>query len=193
MWKGDLECSERQYRMALKWSSDADLDLDVEKALWSLTALGTIRAIEPETIERFREYAETNRLALAIQGSRSFVPLNPRTRERAFMHLANEALPDAHLWIRFRLIEAIRSGSIMDELNSRALLARLYGQLNEPVAALEQGLLGNDYKQVKAISSQLEVWPDYLADMVSSPALWVRKGALTALEQLGSRSGSNST
>ncbi len=185
MWKGDLDCSERQYRMALKWASDADLDLDVEKALWSLTALGTIRAIEPETIERFREYAETNRLALAIQGSRSFVPLNPRTRERAFMDLVKERLPDAHLWTRFRLIEAIRSGSLMDEFESRTLLARLYGQSNEPIAALEQGLLGGDHKQVKAISSQLEVWPDYLADMVSSPALWVRKGALAALEQLG--------
>ena len=185
MWKGDLDCSERQYRMALKWSSDADLDLDVEKVLWSLTALGTIRAIEPETIERFREYAETNQLALAIQGSRSFVPLNPYTRERAFMHLANESLPDAHLWIRFRLIEAIRSGSLMDEFNSRTLLAQLYDQSDEPIAALEQRLLGGDNKRVKEISSRLEVWPDYLADMVNSPALWVRRGALIALEHLG--------
>ena len=188
IWQGDLECSERQYRMALKWGLDADLDLDAEKALWSLTALYAIRTIEPKTIEYFREHAETNQLALAIQGSRSYVPLNPRTRERAFMHLVKERLPDAHLWIRFRLIEAIRSGSLMDEFDSRALLARLYDQSDEPLAALEQGLLGRiTDKHVKELSSRLDAWPDldFLTEMVSNPALWVRRGALIALEQLG--------
>lgn len=185
MWKDNLTCAKRQYRAALKWASDADLDLDVEKALWSLQALSTIRTYQAVTIDLLRENAETNQLALAIQGSRSYVPLNSRTRERALMHLANDRKPDAHLWIRFRLIESIRSGSLMDEFDSRKHLARLYDQSNEPIAALEQGLLGDDHKQVKDISSNLEVWPDYLADMVSSPALWVRRGALTALEQLG--------
>ena len=83
------------------------------------------------------------------------------------------------------MIEAIRSGSLMDEFDSRALLAQLYSQSKEPVTALEQSLLGGDYNQIKEISSCLEVWPDYLADMVSSPALWVWRGTLMALEQLG--------
>ena len=185
MWDGDLECSERQYRMALKWSLDADLDLDAEKALWSLTALCTIRTIEPDSVERFRECRRTNQLALSIQGSRSYVAMNSRTRERSFMYLVKDRLPDAYLWTRFYLIEAIRSGSLMDEFDSRALLARLYSKSKEPVTALEQGLLGGDYNQIKEISSQLEVWPDYLADMVSSPALWVWRGTLIALEHLG--------
>ncbi len=184
-WEGELERAERQYRMALKLAAEANLDLDVEKALWSLTALCTIRTIEPDSVERFRECRRTNQLALSIQGSRSYVAMNPRTRERAFMHLVNEQLPDAHLWTRFRLIEAIRSGSLMDEFDSRALLARLYAQSKEPVTALEQGLLGGDYNQIKEISSQLEVWPDYLTNMVSSPALWVWRGTLIAVEQLG--------
>ena len=184
-WEGKSERAERQYRMALKLATEANLDLDVEKALWSLTALCAIRTIEPDSVERFHRHTETNQLALSFQGSRSYVTVNSRTRERAFGHMVHERLPDAHLWTRFYLIEAIRSGSLIDEFESRALLARLYDQSGEPVAALEQSLLGDDYKQVKAISSRLEVWPNDLADMVSSPALWVRRGALTALEQLG--------
>ncbi|MXZ23512.1 MAG: hypothetical protein F4Y80_01380 [Caldilineaceae bacterium SB0665_bin_21] len=184
-WAGESKHAEQQYRMAVQLGAEADLDLDIEKALWSLTALGGIRTIEAETVERIREHAETNRLALAIQGSRSYVPLNPRTRERAFGHLVNDRLPDAHLWIRFRLIESIRSGSLMDEFDSRALLARVYDQSDKPVAALEQGLLSGDNKRVKDLSSRLKIWPECLADMVNSPAMWVRQGALTALEKLG--------
>ncbi len=188
VWEGELERAEWQYRMAMKFGADADLDLDVEKALWSLTALSAIRTIEPDTVERFHEHGETNQLALAIQGSRSYVTVNPRTRERAFGHLVNERLPDAHLWIRFRLIESIRSGSLMDEFDSRALLARLYDQSDEHLSALEQGLLGRiSDNHVKELSSKLDAWPDpdFLTEMVNSRALWVRRGALISLEQLG--------
>ena len=183
-----MERAERRYRMALKWGAEADLDLDVENALWSLTALGAIRTIAPDTQERFREHAEANQLALAMQGSRSYVTVNPHTPERASMYLVNERLPDAHLWIRFHLIESIRSGSLMDEFNSRALLARLYGQSGEHLSALEQGLLGRIRdSQVQELSSQLDAWPDpdFLTAMVNSQALWVWRGALTSLEQLG--------
>lgn len=181
-WEGEVEQAEQLYRMAMKFAADADLDLDVEKALWSLTKLYTFKRFE---IKHHEELVETNQLALAIQGSRSYVTTNSRTRERAFRHLANRQLPDAHLWSRYRLLESIRSGSLADELEARALLARLFGESDEPLAALEQGLLGGDKKQVEDLSSQLDVWPDFLTDMVSSTTSWVRKAALAALEQLG--------
>ena len=182
-WEGESAQAEKWYRLAITLSAGADLDLDVEKALWSLMALGTRG--HAESIEDYCELAETNRLALTIQGSQSYVTMNPRTRERSLQHLANQQLPNAHLWTRFRLLESIRSGSLADELESRALLAQLFDQSDEPRAALEQGLLSGDNERIKDISSRLKVWPDYLADMVSSPASWVRRGALTALEQLG--------
>ena len=176
-WEGEVKRAEQLYRMAMKFAADADLDLDVEKALWSLTVL--------YPIERHEERAETYRSALAIQGSRSYVTINPRTREHAYRHFANRQLPNAHLWSRYRLLESIRSGSLADELESRGLLARLYSESNEPLIALEQGLLGGDHNQVKNLSSQLDAWPDFLADMVGSPAPWVQATALIALEQLG--------
>ena len=182
-WEGELEQAEKWYRMAMWFGAEADLDLGVEKALWSLTALYSIETIKH--LDDLDERVETNQLALTIQGSRSYVRTNPRTRERSYQHLANEQWPDAHLWTRFRLLESIRSGSFADELEARGLLARLYGKSNEPLAALEQGLLGGANKQVKDLSSRLDVWPDFLTDMVSSPVSWVRTATLTALERLG--------
>lgn len=176
-WEGEVKRAEQLYRVAMKSATEAHLDLDVEKALWSLTAL--------YPIERHEERAETYRSALSIQGSRSYVTTNPRTREHAYRHLANQQLPSAHLWSRYRLLEAIRSGSLADELESRTLLARVYGEAGEPFAALEQGLLGGDHFQVKDLASQLNAWPDFLPDMVSSSAPWVQATALTTLEQLG--------
>ncbi|MYC63962.1 MAG: HEAT repeat domain-containing protein [Caldilineaceae bacterium SB0661_bin_34] len=176
-WEGEVKRAEQLYRLAMKFAADANLDLDVEKALWSLTVL--------YPIERHEERAETYRTALTIQGSRSYVTTNPRTREHVYRHLANQQLSNAHRWSRYRLLEAIRSGSLADELESRAHLARVYGESDEPLAALEQGLLGGDNQRVKDLSSQLNAWPDFLTDMVDSPAPWVQATALTALEQLG--------
>ena len=176
-WEGEVKRAEQLYRMTMKFAADANLDLDVEKALWSLTVL--------YPIERHEERAETYRSALTIQGSRSYVTTNPRTREHVYRHLANQQLSNAHRWSRYRLLEAIRSGSLADELEARALLARVYGEADEPLAALEQGLLGGDNQQIKDLSSQLNAWPDFLADMVNSSAPWAQATALTALEQLG--------
>ena len=182
-WEGESAPAEKWYRLAMTLSTGADLDLDVEKALWSLVALGTRE--HAESVENYRELAETNQLALTIQGSRSYVTINPRTRERSLQYLANQQLPDAHLWTRFRLLESIRSGSLADELESRAFLAQIFDQSGELRAALEQSLLSGDNNRAKDISARLEVWPDYLADTVINPASWVRRSALTALEQIG--------
>ncbi|MCY3661128.1 MAG: HEAT repeat domain-containing protein [Caldilineaceae bacterium] len=176
-WEGEVKQAEQMYRKAMESAAKANLDLDVERALWSLTVL--------YPLERYEERAETYRSALTIQGSRSYVMTNPRTREHAYRHLANRQLANAHLWSRYRLLESIRSGSLADELEARGLLARLYSESDEPLVALEQGLLGGDQIRVKDLSSQLDAWPDFLADMVGSPVFWVRMTALTALEQLG--------
>lgn len=182
-WEGDVEQAEQLYRKAMWFGAEADLDLDVEKAFWSLTALYSIETIKH--LDDLDVRVETHQSALTIQGSRSYVTTNPRTRENAYRHLANQQLPNAHRWSKYRLLEAIRSGSLADELESRALLARVYGEADEPLAALEQGLLGGDHIQVKDLASQLNAWPDFLLDMVSSLVPWVQATALTTLEQLG--------
>ena len=109
--------------------SEAGLDLDVENALWSLAALYSLGDL---SVERFEELSETNRMALSMKGSRSFVMSNSRTQQRSYQHLANGQLPAAHLWTQYRLLESIRSGCLMAELESHAILARIYGQSDEP-------------------------------------------------------------
>ena len=177
-WNGQPERAESLYRLAMKLGAEADLDLDVENALWSLAALYSVPA-------QFKELLETRELAWSIDGSSSYVPTDPRTQERSYRHLANGELPDALLWARYRLLDSIRSGCLMTELESHVILARIYGQAGEPVAALEHAVLGGNGALVKGMAPQVGVWPEFLASAAGAPAPWVRRSALSAVAHVG--------
>ena len=181
-WNGRLDKAESLYRLAMKLGSEADLDLDVENALWSLTVLYSLGDL---SLEHLKELNETNRMALSIEGSRSYVRLNSRTQRRSYQYLANRQLPAAHLWAQYRLLESIRSGCLMAELESHAILARIYGQSDEPLNALEHAVLGGSQQLVKEFARKLSEWPEFLANMVTSRAPWARQCALLALEYVG--------
>ena len=177
-WNGHVASAEALYRRAVELGASADLDLDVENALWSLTRLYAFP-------ERADELVRTNQLALSVHGLRSFVTVNSRTRQRTYQYLVNEKLPDAHLWSRYRLLESVRSGCLTDELESHALLARIYRQAGEQLAALDHAVLGGADALVKAIAPGLGTWTAFLADAARNRAPWVRPVALAALEQVG--------
>ena len=177
-WNGQLEEAESLYRLAMKLGAEADLDLDVENALWSLTALYSVR-------RSFEDRSRTNRMALTIEGTRSFVTANTRTRERTYHYLANGELPNAHLWTQFRLLESIRSGCLMDELETHEILSRIYDQSGEALDALEHAILGGAEKRIKDLARGVDEWPEYMIDMVRSDAPWVRKTACQSLEYVG--------
>ena len=177
-WNGQLDRAKSLCQLAMKLGSESGLDLDVENALWSLTLLHSLG--DPS-----EELYEVNRMALSVEGSRSYVIPNSRTRQRSYQYLANGQLPDAHLWTQYRLLESIRSGCLMDELESHAVLARIYGQSDEPLNALEHAILGGSQKLVKELAPSVSEWPEFLADMLVSKALWVRRVALLALKHLG--------
>ena len=181
-WNGQLDKAESLYRLAMKLGSEAGLDLDVENALWSLTVLYSLGDFSLEVLE---ELNETNRMALSIEGTRSYVRVNSRTQQRSYQYLANRQLPAAHLWAQYRLLESIRSGCLMVELESHAILARIYGQSDELFNALEHAVLGGSEQLVKEFAPKLSEWPEFLASMVTSKAPWVRKSALVALEYVG--------
>ena len=101
-WNGQLDKAQSLYRLAIKLGSEVGLDLDVENALWSLTVIYSLGDI---SVELFQELSETNRMALSIEGSRSFVRVNSRTQLRSYQNLVNRQLPDAHLWAQYRLLE----------------------------------------------------------------------------------------
>ena len=177
-WNGQLERAKSLCRLAMKLGSKAGLDLDVENALWSLTVLHSLS--DPS-----EELFETNRMAMSFEGSRSYVIPNSRTRQRSYQYLANRQLPDAHLWTQFRLLESIRSGCLMDELETHAILARIYDQSDELLSALEHAVLGGSQKIVKELAPLVSEWPDFLADALASKAPWVRRVALLALKYVG--------
>ena len=181
-WNGQLGKAQSLYRLATKLGSEAGLDLDVENALWSLTLLYSLGDL---SVELFWELSETNRMALSIEGSRSYVRVNSRTQLRSYQYLANRQLPAAHLWAQYRLLESIRSGCLMDELESHAILARIYAQSDETLDALEHAVLGGSQQLVKEIAPNLDEWPQFLSNMVVSNTPWVRQSALLALEYLG--------
>ena len=181
-WNGELAKAQMLYRLATKLGSEAGLDLDVENALWSLTALYSLGDFSEET---FKERSETNRMALSIEGSHSYVRANLHTQRRSYQYLAIRQLPDAHLWAQYRLLESIRSGCLMAELESHAILARVYAQSDEILDALEHAVLGGSQQLVKEIAPNLDNWPEFLSDMVVSKAPWVRQSALLALEYVG--------
>ena len=175
---GQLDRAEPFYRLAMKLGAEDDLDLDVENALWSLTTLYSLPT-------RFDELLETNQLALSIDGTRSYVKVNSRTPKRSYQYLANGQLPDAHLWTKYRLLESIRSGCLMDELNSHEVLARIYVQSGDTLPALENAVRSGNTKLVKEIAPQVGVWPEFLAEAVASGAPWVHRAGLLALEHVG--------
>ena len=177
-WNGQLDRAESLYRLAMKLGAEAELDLDVENALWSLNVLYTLG--DPS-----EELFETRRMALSIEGSRSYVRLNSRTEQWSYQYIVDGQLPAAHMWTRYRLLESIRSGCLMDELESHTLLARIYGQSDEPLAALEHAILGGSQKLVKELAPQASEWPEFLATMVVSKAPWVCQAAFLALEHVG--------
>ena len=177
-WNGELDRALSLYRQAMKLGAEADLDLDVENALWSLTALYRFP-------DQFEELARTNQLALSIDGTRSFLKPNPRTRQHSYQYLANGRMPDAHLWTRYWLLESIRSGCLMDELESHAILARIYGQSGYPLQSLEHAVLSGQGALVKEAAPKVGAWPEFLANAVGSTAPWVRPTALSALEHVG--------
>ena len=181
-WNGQLDKAGDLYRLAVKLGSEAGLDLDVENSLWSLAVVHSLRDFSVET---FEQISETRRIALTIEGSRSFVKTNSRTQQHSYQHLSIGQLPAAHLWTQFRLLESIRSGSLMDELDSHSVLARIYIQADEPLNALEHAILGGSQELVKDVAPKISEWPDYLADMLISEAPWVRRTSLMALKFVG--------
>ena len=177
-WNGQLEEAESLYRLAMTLGAEADLDLDVENALWALTALYSLR-------RSLEDMSRTNRAALSIEGTRSYVTTNKRTRERTYRYLANGELPNAHLWTQFRLLESIRSGCLMDELETHGILSRIYDQSGESLDALEHAIFGGAEKRIKDLARGVDEWPEYMVDMVCGDAIWVRRTACQALEHVG--------
>ena len=177
-WNSERHEAESRYRQALRFGAEADMDLDVENALWSLTALYTFP-------DQYEKYSEARLLALSVDGTRSFVKANSRTRELANHYIATQNLPDAHMWARHQLLESIRNGYLPDELESHVILSRIYSQTGDWCEALEHAVYSGQVELVKKTASEVRVWPEFLDSAARSPAPWTIRPTFLAIEYLG--------
>ena len=65
------------------------------------------------------------------------------------------------------------------------ILARIYAESDETLDALEHAVLGGFTATRLESAPKVKVWPELLADMVTSKAPWVCQNALLALEYVG--------
>lgn len=177
-WNGQLDDAEDHYKSAMKLSAKCELDLDVENALWSLNAIYTMR-------QNFDDLGETNRLALELNGVRSYIAVNSYTHMRAYRHLACGTLPESHYWAKYWLLESIRSGCLMNEIEAHRLLAHIYSSAGEPATAVEHAIMGGESKLVEEVATPATPWVPFAATALMGRALWMWTPALCTVRICG--------
>ena len=128
-----------------------------------------------------------NRHALVLEDkwhplarSLSSLPSRPRivtsvtsSRESALASLRHDQKRGAAIYLRRYLCDAIRSGSLNDEIDARMLLGGLYAETNEPHLAARQLILARDYEGARAVAQDLgDAYLD-VSDLIASPVSWV--------------------
>ena len=177
-WNGQPERAETLYRLAMS-------SVRKPTSIWMLRMrCGRSPCSTRLQITGMHSSRRTNWRCQSMAHARTWRGTS-RTRQRSYQYMANERVPDAHLWTRYRLLESIRSGCLMDELESHGILARIYRHSGYQVLALEHAVLGGARALVKELAPNVGAWPDSLATVVDGPASWVRPAALLALKHVG--------
>lgn len=188
-WAGDSERAELAYRRAVELAAEAALSLDAENALWSLVSL---YAHYPQMHDRL---VAANQTALAVEGTMSYIAQHPRTRMHALRAIADAVpKPDAHMWLRHELWEALAGGSLITELEALRDLGLLYQRsgdaADEPArsqlfdAALSSFVRAGEGRQARDLTKRSARWMDALSG-ARSATLWERRAALQAIEGEG--------
>ena len=95
------------------------------------------------------------------------------SRESALAALRYDQKRSAAVYLRRYLCDAIRSGSLNDEIDARALLGGLYAETKEPHLAARQLILARDYEAARAVAQDLgDAYLD-VSDLIASPVSWV--------------------
>lgn len=121
-----------------------------------------------------------------VARSLSDLPSRPRvvtsastSRENALAALHHDRKRVAAVHLRRYLCDAIRSGSLNDEIDARMLLGDLYANTNEPQLAARQLILARDYEAAQPVARGLGDSYLDVSDLIASPVSWV---AATAFE-----------
>jgi hypothetical protein len=96
-----------------------------------------------------------------------------RSRENALAALHHDRKRVAAIHLRRYLCDAIRSGSLNDEIDARMLLGDLYAKTNEPQLAARQLILARDYESARSVARDLGDSYFDVSDLIASPVSWV--------------------
>ncbi|WP_201359280.1 hypothetical protein [Mycobacterium paraintracellulare] len=112
--------------------------------------------------------------------SLSDLPSRPRlvtstssSRENALAALHRDEKRSAAIHLRRYLCDAIRSGSLNDEIDARMLLGGLYSETNQPKLAARQLVLARDYEAARSVTQDLGDSYLDVSDLIASPVSWV--------------------
>ncbi|WP_428339087.1 hypothetical protein [Mycobacterium sp.] len=99
------------------------------------------------------------------------------SRESALSALRQDRKRLAAMHLRRYLCDAIRSGSLNDEIDARILLGGLYAETNQPKLAARQLILGHDYEAARSVAQSLGDAYFDVSDLIASPVSWVAASA----------------
>jgi hypothetical protein len=174
MWQGDYADANQAWSEAINHGCLAHRNEDAADWLYS---------------QRF----VMNRHALVLEDkwhplarSLSNLPSRPRivtsttsSRESALAAMHHDQKRSAAIHLRRYLCDGIRSGSLNDEIDARALLGGLYAETDEPHLAARQLILARDYEAARGVAQDMgDAYLD-VSDLIASPVSWV---AATAFE-----------
>jgi hypothetical protein len=177
-WAGETDLAEVAYRRALELGSEARLEFDVRNAMYSLAHI-YVRS------RRDTDADVALDMTRSIEGTGSYVPQNPRTRESSLRALSSGgAGPDAHMWLRHELWEAFVAGDLGGALETLSDLGRLYESTGFPIPALHSYVRSGDEKSAGALAGKLPAWVD-LTSLARTGPQWQRRTAFVAIAAEG--------
>lgn len=168
MWQGDYALANQAWAEAISQACLAHRNEDAADWLYSQRFVMDRHALVLE--DKWHPLAR----------SLSSLPSRPRivtstssSRESALAAIRHDQKRSAAIHLRRYLCDAIRSGSLNDEIDARALLGGLYAETNEPHLAARQLILARDYEAARAVTQDMgDAYLD-VSDLIASPVSWV--------------------
>lgn len=168
MWRGDHDGANQSWAEAINNACLAHRHEDATNWLYSQ------RLVINRHVPVFED--QWHPLARSL----SNLPSRPRlvtstcsSRENALATLRRDEKRSAAIYLRRYLCDAIRSGSVAEEMDARTLLGGVYAETNQPALAARQMILSHDYKAARSLASSLGDSYLDVSDLIGSPVSWV--------------------
>lgn len=169
-WQGDGDAARRSYRAAIDPLARANYMRDLTYSIRSEHDVSALLSWNP---------SQADHILSQVTGVGSRLPADRNAYSNALEDLSKEQWPGAHMWANRCLFESVRLGNLRSELLTRQLLARIYSQTDEPIAAAANHILCGHGQDAAAVIARGSA-PMDVAELMAERAPWVR-GALLSV------------